>query len=179
MRILWKLRQQHGLQMVLAYVTNVLVKMNMFRTSCMLFYFAKQDHRVCKLRKHFSFLFTPFFEELSAAQPQFNKQLVHDFLLQQNNRLFLFLSELMEICGWPRPVSCQSAKQPGWRSPPIVTNVTIVMCRGPFLFVNPYKKGQEERWKRRTPTKLVILELVLLNSSTTCIAFFQWITRSH
>jgi len=36
-----KLRQQRGLKMVLAYVTNVLVKMNMFRTRCMLFYFAK------------------------------------------------------------------------------------------------------------------------------------------
>ena len=38
-RILWKSRQQRGLKMVLAYVTNVLV--NMFRTSCMLIYFAK------------------------------------------------------------------------------------------------------------------------------------------
>ena len=40
-RTLWKLRQQRGLKMVLAYVTNVLVKMNMFQTRCMLFYFAK------------------------------------------------------------------------------------------------------------------------------------------
>ena len=40
-RILWKLRQQRGLKMALVYVTNVLVKMNMFRTRCMLFYFAK------------------------------------------------------------------------------------------------------------------------------------------
>jgi hypothetical protein len=51
-----------------------------------------QDHRVCELRKHFSFLFTPFFEDFSAAQPfllqQVNNQLVHDFLSQQNNRLF-------------------------------------------------------------------------------------------
>ena len=30
------------------------------------------------------------------------------------------------ICGWPRPVSSRSAKLPGWRSPPIVTIVTIV-----------------------------------------------------
>jgi len=35
------LRQQRGMKMVLAYVTNVLVKRNMFRTRCMLFYFAK------------------------------------------------------------------------------------------------------------------------------------------
>ena len=60
-----------------------------------------QDHRVCELRKHFSFLFTPFFEDFSAAQPfllqQVNNQLVHDFLSQQNNRLFLFLSELMDL----------------------------------------------------------------------------------
>jgi hypothetical protein len=50
-----------------------------------------QDHRVCELRKHFSFLFTPFFEDFSATQPfllqQVNNQLVHDFLSQQNNRL--------------------------------------------------------------------------------------------
>jgi hypothetical protein len=56
-----------------------------------------QDHRVCELRKHFPFLFTPFFEELIAAQPfllqQVNNQLVNDFLSQQNTRLFL--SELI------------------------------------------------------------------------------------
>ena len=57
-----------------------------------------QDHRVCELRKHFSFLFTPFLEDFSAAQPfllqRVNNQLVHDFLSQQNNRL---LSELMDL----------------------------------------------------------------------------------
>ena len=58
------------------------------------------DHRVCELRKHFSFLFSPFFEDFSAAQPfllqqQVNNQLVHDFLSQQKNRLFL--SELMDL----------------------------------------------------------------------------------
>jgi hypothetical protein len=57
---------------------------------------------VCELRKHFSFLFTPFLEDFSAAQLflllQVNNQLVHDFLSQQtNNRLFLFLSELMDL----------------------------------------------------------------------------------
>jgi len=60
-----------------------------------------QDHRVCELRKHFSSLFTPFFEDISAVQPfllqQVNNQLVHDFLSQQNNILFLFLSELMDL----------------------------------------------------------------------------------
>jgi len=51
--------------------------------------------------EHFSFLFTPFSEDFSAAQPfllqQVNNQLVYDFLSQQNNRLFLFLSELMYL----------------------------------------------------------------------------------
>ena len=64
----------------------------------LLFY---QNHRVCELRKHFSFLFTPFFEDFSAAQPfllqQVNNQLVRDFFSQQSNRLFLFLSELMDL----------------------------------------------------------------------------------
>ena len=35
------------------------------------------------------------------------------------------------ICGWPRPVSSRSAKQPGWKSPPIVTIVTIVIQNKP------------------------------------------------
>ena len=56
--------------MVFAYVTSVLVKMT-------------------------------FFDNFSAAQPfllqQVNNQLVHDFLSQQNNILFLFLSELMDL----------------------------------------------------------------------------------
>jgi hypothetical protein len=60
-----------------------------------------QDHRVCELRKHFSFLRTPFFEDFSAAQPfllqQVNNQLVHDFLSQQNTRRFFFLTELTDL----------------------------------------------------------------------------------
>jgi len=43
LRVLWKLRQQRGLMMVLAYVTNVLLMMNIIRTRCMLFYFAKTN----------------------------------------------------------------------------------------------------------------------------------------
>jgi hypothetical protein len=45
-------------------------------------------------------VFTPFFEDFSAAKPfllqQVNNQLVHDFLSQQNTGLILFLSELMD-----------------------------------------------------------------------------------
>ena len=59
-----------------------------------------QDHRVCELRKHFCSVYT-FFEDFSAAPPfllqKVNNQLVHDFLSLQNNRLFLFLSELMDL----------------------------------------------------------------------------------
>jgi hypothetical protein len=51
--------------------------------------------------------FTPFFEDFSAAQP---------FLLRQVNNFWTYGF----ICGWPKPVSSRSAKQPGWRSPPIV-----------------------------------------------------------
>jgi len=39
---------------------------------------------------------------------------------------FFFFRAYGFICGWPRPVSSRSAKLPGWRSPPIVTIVTIV-----------------------------------------------------
>ena len=64
-----------------------------------------QDHWVYELRKHFSILFTPFLEDFSAAQlnpkpfllQQVNNQLVHNFLSQQNTRLCLFLSELMDL----------------------------------------------------------------------------------
>jgi len=69
-----------------------------------------------------------FFWGLSAAQPftlqQVKNQLVCKFLSQQNTRLFLLLFEVLDLfaCGWPRPVSSRSAKQPGsWRSPHIIT----------------------------------------------------------
>ena len=73
-----------------------------------------RDHRVCELRKHFSFLLTPFFEDFSAAQPfllqQVNNQLVHDFLSQQNNRLFLSLW----IYLWLAETSQQPISQTTW-----------------------------------------------------------------
>jgi len=76
-----------------------------------------QDHRVCELRKHFSFLFSPFFEDFSAAQPfllqQVNNQLVHDFLSQQNNGHFLFLSVLMDYL-WLAETSQQPISQTTW-----------------------------------------------------------------
>ena len=60
-----------------------------------------QDHRACELRKHFLFLFTPFFKDFSAAQPfllqHVNNQLVYNSLSQQNNIIILFLSELMDL----------------------------------------------------------------------------------
>ena len=73
------------MKMVLAYVTNVLVKMNMHVQNEVHALLFCQDHQVYELRKHFSFLFTPFFEDFSAAQPfllqQVNNQLVHDSFL--------------------------------------------------------------------------------------------------
>jgi hypothetical protein len=84
---------------------------------------------------HFSFLFTPFFEDLSAAQPFLlqqvvNNQLVHDFLSQQNNRLFSF-SELMDlfVAGRDQSAADQPNNLAEGRSPPIVIIVTIVTNR--------------------------------------------------
>jgi hypothetical protein len=55
---------------------------------------------------------------------QVNNQLVHDFLSQQNNRLFLFLSELYL---WLAETSQQPISQTTWlKVTPIVTIVTIV-----------------------------------------------------
>ena len=43
-------------------------------------------------------MFTPLFEVFSKTQKiAATGQLVHDFLSQQNNRLFLILSELMDL----------------------------------------------------------------------------------
>ena len=81
------------------------------------------DHRVCELREHLSFLFTPFFEDFSAAQPfllqQVNNQLVRDFLSQQNTRRFFFLS--LWIYLWLAETSQQPISQTTWLVPPIVT----------------------------------------------------------
>ena len=57
------------MKMVLVYVTNVQVKMNMFRKGCMLFCFAKTIEFACELRKHCSFLFTPFLEDFQQTNP--------------------------------------------------------------------------------------------------------------
>ena len=87
--------------MVLVYVTNVLVKMNMFRTSCMLFYFAKTIELVScgKIIPFCLHLFLRTFQQPNpfCCNRQVNNQLVHDFLSQQNNKQFLFLSELMDL----------------------------------------------------------------------------------
>ena len=57
-----------------------------------------QDHRVCELRKHFSFLFTPFFDDFSAAKP-FLLQQVNLFMISFLSRTiyFLFRSELIDL----------------------------------------------------------------------------------
>jgi hypothetical protein len=49
---------------------------------------------------------------------------------------FFFFWAYGFICGWPRPVSSRSAKQPGWRSPPIVTIEGEIARMDSFLFVS-------------------------------------------
>jgi len=63
----------------------------------MLFYIAKTIEFV-SLGTEISFLFKSFFEDFQPfLLQQVKDQLVHDFLSQQNNRLILFLSELMDL----------------------------------------------------------------------------------
>ena len=93
-----------------------------------------QDHRVCELSEETLFLpFYTFFGGLFSSptlfaatgqQPTFSW-----FPFSAEQYTFPFWAYGF-ICGWPRPVSSRSAKQPGWRSTPIVTIVTIVW--GPF-----------------------------------------------
>jgi hypothetical protein len=103
--------------MVFAYVTNVLGEDEHVQNEVHALLFC-QDHRVCELRKHFSFLLTPFFEGFSTAQPfccnrSTTNLFMISFLSSQNKRLFSFSELYGFICGWPRPVSSRSAKQPG------------------------------------------------------------------
>ena len=59
-----------------------------------------QDHRVCELRKYFSFLYTPFFEDFSVAQPFCcNRSTTNLFMISFLSRTidFLFLFELMDL----------------------------------------------------------------------------------
>jgi len=121
-----------------------------------------QDHRVALWFEEtlFFFLFTPFFEDFSTAQPfllqQVNNQLVHDFFSQQNNRLSSSFWAYGFICGWPRPVSSRSAKQPGWRSPPIVTIVTII-CGWPRPVSS--RSAKQPGW--RSPPIVTIVTIVV------------------
>ena len=54
-----------------------------------------QNRQVCELRKYYSYLFTPFYENFSAAQPfmlhQVSNQLVFDFLSRTLSFFSLFL----------------------------------------------------------------------------------------
>ena len=51
---------------------------------------------------------------------------LHSFLSRTLDWFSFFFLSLWIIRGRPRPVSSRSVKQPGWRSPPIVTIVIIV-----------------------------------------------------
>jgi len=76
-----------------------------------------QDHRVCELRKHFSFLFSPFFEDFSAAQPFCcNRSTTNLFMISFLSRtidfFFFFLS--LGIYLWLAETSQQPISQTTW-----------------------------------------------------------------
>jgi len=76
-----------------------------------------QDHRVCELRKHFSFLFTPFFEVFTAAQPFLLQQVTTNlfmisFLSRTLDFFFFFLS--LWIYLWLAETSQQPISQTTW-----------------------------------------------------------------
>ena len=51
-------------------------------------------------------------------------KLVYTISLLGRTLNFFFLS--LWICGWPRPVSSRSAKQPGWRSLSIIVTIATI-----------------------------------------------------
>ena len=76
-----------------------------------------QDHRVCELRKHFSFLFSPFFEDFSAAQPFCCSRLTTNlfmisFLSRTIDFSFFFLS--LWIYLWLAETSQQPIRKTTW-----------------------------------------------------------------
>ena len=61
---------------------------------------ACRDADVCALRRKYAYLFNCFSGDFSMEQPyvqQYSVQDVRDFLLQHNNKLYFFISELMDI----------------------------------------------------------------------------------
>eukprot|EP00983_Pelagomonas_calceolata_P068770 1150062-Pelagomonas_calceolata.AAC.1 len=60
----------------------------------------RRDANVCALRRKYAYLFNCFSGDFSMEQPilqQASVQDAFDFLLQHNNQLFSFVSELMDI----------------------------------------------------------------------------------
>jgi len=115
-RILWKLRQQRGLKMVLAYVTNVLVKINMFRTRCMLFYFAKTIEFV-SWGNIFPFCLHLFLRTFQQPNPfccnrSTTSLFMISFLSRTIDFFFIFLS--LWIYLWLAETSQQPISQKNW-----------------------------------------------------------------
>jgi len=56
---------------------------------------------ICALRVKYAYLFSQFSGNFSVEHPYLQQhisaQVVHDFLLQHNNKLFSFMSELMDF----------------------------------------------------------------------------------
>ena len=122
-RILWKLRQRRGLMMVLAYVTNNLVKMNTFRTRCMLFYFAKTIEFVSW--GNIFVLSTPFLRTFQQPHPFCCKRsttnlFMISFLCRTIDFFFFYLS--LWIYLWLADTSQQPISHTTWlKVTPIVT----------------------------------------------------------
>jgi len=76
-----------------------------------------QDHRICELRKHFPFLFTPFFEDFSAAQPFCcNRSTTSLFIIFFPSRTLDYFSFFLSlwIYMWLAKTSQQPISQTTW-----------------------------------------------------------------
>jgi len=73
------------------------------------------------LRRKYAYLFSQIAGDFSVEQPNLTKpvnaQAVSDFLLQYDNILFFFVSELIDLLLTDEDQSDQSAEQSGRRSP--------------------------------------------------------------
>jgi len=118
-----------GIMKALFCVTVVLVRRSKMKR--MPFWCVEtQTFVLYKLRKFAYYLLISqrISNDLSVEQPylqqQVSAQVVYDFLLQQNNKLFSFVSFV--IVDWRGPVTSRSAEQSGWRwSPRLSFNLVI------------------------------------------------------
>ena len=117
---------------------------DMFKTRCMLFYFAKTIEFV-SWGDIFPFCLHLFLRTFQQPNPfRCSRSTTNLFIrsfLSRTIDIFSFFLSLWIYLWLARPVSSRSAKQPGWRSSPIVTIVIIISSNYQCKWMARFKSG--------------------------------------